>query len=78
MAWAHRELEGIVPLYMAPEQARAVPLGEDDTATPLHCWVSIEDGKAFVSLDDAEAVAGRIESAREVYGLSPAQSGSRS
>ena len=73
VALAHRKLEGIAVLGLAPEQARAVPLGEDDTSAPLHCWVIIEDGKALVSLDDAETVARRIESARDVYGLSPAQ-----
>ena len=40
---------------------------------PLHCWVLLEDGRALVSFDDAETVARRIASAREVFGLSPAQ-----
>jgi len=73
VAWAHRELAGVVSYRTAPEQARAVPLGEDDASTPLHCWMIIKDGKALVSLDDTQAVERRIASAREVYRLSPAQ-----
>lgn len=73
VARAHRVLEGIAVLGPTPELAHVVPLGEDDAGTPQHCWVLIEDGKAIVSLDDAETIARRTESAREVYGLSPAQ-----
>jgi DNA-binding CsgD family transcriptional regulator len=39
----------------------------------MHCWVIVEDGKALVSLDDAETVASQISSAQETFGLSPAQ-----
>lgn len=48
-------------------------LGEDPTGVPMHCWVHLEDGKALVSFDDAETIARRIDQAREIYGLSPAQ-----
>jgi DNA-binding CsgD family transcriptional regulator len=71
--WAFQELKAHVPPRLAPGQARAVPLGEDDAAAPLYCWVVLEDGKALVSFDDTQAVARRIELARDVYGLSPAQ-----
>jgi DNA-binding CsgD family transcriptional regulator len=40
---------------------------------PLFCWVLTEDGKALVSFDDARMVAGKIKTAAEIYGLSPAQ-----
>lgn len=70
---AFRELQGQRPLSSAPKQAWAVALGEDAAGVPLYCWVLLEDGKALISFDDAEMVARRIESAREVFGLSPAQ-----
>jgi DNA-binding CsgD family transcriptional regulator len=57
----------------APEQVRAVQLGEDDMAVPLYCWVFLEDGKALVSFDDPQMLARRIGLAAEVYRLSPAQ-----
>ncbi|MGX5842937.1 LuxR family transcriptional regulator [Mesorhizobium sp. ArgA1] len=70
---AFDELQGQRPLSVAPKQAWAVALGEDVAGVPLHCWVLLEDGKALVSFDDAETVARRIDGAREIYGLSPAQ-----
>ena len=54
-------------------KAWSVALGEDAAGIPLHCWVLLEDGKALVSFDDAETLVRRIASAREVFGLSPAQ-----
>ena len=53
VGWAFAELETHVPPRLAAEQARAVPLGEDEAAVPLYCWVILEDGKALVSFDDA-------------------------
>jgi DNA-binding CsgD family transcriptional regulator len=70
---AFRELQSQRPLNIAPKQSWAVALGEDAAGVPLFCWVLLEDGKALISFDDAETVARRIASAREVFGLSPAQ-----
>ncbi|NTG73394.1 LuxR family transcriptional regulator [Agrobacterium rhizogenes] len=70
---AFRELQGQTRLRLSPKQAWAVALGEDAAGIPMHCWVLLEDGKALVSFDDAETVARRIDGAREIYGLSPAQ-----
>lgn len=71
---AFHELQGQTRLALSPKQAWAVRLGEDDAGVPMHCWVRLEDGKALVSFDDAETVSRRIDAAREIYGLSPAQS----
>jgi DNA-binding CsgD family transcriptional regulator len=73
VAQAHEELKGVAVLGLTPELARPVPLGRDDAGAPMHCWVIVEDGKTLVAIDDAESVARRIERAREVYHLSPAQ-----
>lgn len=70
---AFRELQSQRPLNIAPKQAWAVALGEDAAGVPLYCWVLLEDGKALVSFDDAATVARRLDGAREIYGLSPAQ-----
>ncbi|CAN7649729.1 helix-turn-helix transcriptional regulator [Rhizobium sp. LjRoot254] len=70
---ALRELQGQTRLILSPKQAWAVTLGEDAAGVPMHCWVHLEDGKALVSFDDAETIARRIDQAREIYGLSPAQ-----
>ena len=73
LGWAFRELGAQVPPRLAAGQARAVPLGEDNDALPLFCWVFLEDGKALVSFDDVETVARRIDLAADIYDLSPAQ-----
>jgi DNA-binding CsgD family transcriptional regulator len=70
---AHDELRGQTRLSLSPKQAWAVPLGEDDTGTPMHCWVLLEDGRTFISFDDATTIAQRVNLAKEVYGLSAAQ-----
>ncbi|UIK04014.1 LuxR family transcriptional regulator [Neorhizobium galegae] len=70
---AFRELQGQTRLSLSPKQAWAVALGEDTAGVPLYCWVRLEDGKTLVSFDDAETVARRIDGAKEIYGLSPAQ-----
>ncbi|OJF90333.1 DUF4440 domain-containing protein [Pararhizobium antarcticum] len=67
------ELKGQTRLTLSPKQAWAVTLGQDAAGVPMHCWVRLEDGKALVSFDDTRTVARRIERAREIYGLSPAQ-----
>jgi DNA-binding CsgD family transcriptional regulator len=73
VSWAFQELKGYVPPNLATRQARAVPLGEDEAAALLYCWVLLEDGKALVSFDDAHMVARRIQLAEAIYHLSPAQ-----
>lgn len=73
LGWAFRELKSHVPPRLASKQARAVPLGEDDDAVPLFCWVILEDGRALVSFDDAQTLSRRIELAADIYDLSPAQ-----
>lgn len=73
VAWAFEELKSHVPPRLAAQQVRAVPLGEDDAAVPLYCWVVLEDGKALVSFDDAQMVGRRVDLASAIYGLSPAQ-----
>ncbi|MFK3779473.1 LuxR family transcriptional regulator [Agrobacterium sp. NPDC089420] len=70
---AHHELKGQTRLSLSPKQAWAVPLGEDEAGAPMHCWVLLEDGRTFVSFEDAETVTRRVNVAREVYGLSAAQ-----
>ena len=70
---AHGELRSHRPLNVVPRQAWPVALGEDDAASPLFCWVLLEDGRALVSFDDARTVARRVATAEEVFGLSPAQ-----
>lgn len=70
---AFRELQSQRPLNVVPKQAWAVALGEDEAGGPLYCWVLLEDGKVLISFDDAEMVERRIASARDVFGLSPAQ-----
>jgi DNA-binding CsgD family transcriptional regulator len=71
VAWAFRELPGLC--RPTAEMARAVPLGEAEDATPLHCWVILEDGKAHVAFDDAGMATRRVAAAAAVFGLSPAQ-----
>ena len=73
LGWAFQELKCYVPPKLAAGQARPVPLGEDEGAAPLYCWVVLEDEKALVSFDDAQLVARRIDLAAAIYGLSPAQ-----
>ncbi|THK34710.1 LuxR family transcriptional regulator [Ensifer sp. MPMI2T] len=67
------ELQSQRPLNVVPKQSWSVALGEDAAGVPLHCWVLLEDGKVLIAFDDAETVERRIASAREVFGLSPAQ-----
>jgi DNA-binding CsgD family transcriptional regulator len=70
---AFHELRGQTRLAVSPKQAWAVALGDDESGIPMHCWIRLEDGRALVSFDDAEAVSRRISSAADIYGLSPAQ-----
>lgn len=71
---AHAELQSQRPLNVVAKQAWPVVLGEDEAGARLYCWVLLEDGGVLVSFDDEETKACRIESAREIFGLSPAQS----
>src|SRR6185436_14867440 len=61
------------PPERAAGEIRAVPLGEDESEAPLFAWVVLEDGRVFVSFDDAGMLARRVSFAAELYGLSPAQ-----
>ena len=61
------------PPERAAGEVRAVPLGEDESEAPLFAWVVLEDGRVFVSFDDAGMLARRVCFAAELYGLSPAQ-----
>jgi DNA-binding CsgD family transcriptional regulator len=72
IGWAFAELRDALTPFVA-RMSRLVQLGEDDDGDPRFCWVVIDDGKALVTFDDARIVARRIETARDAYGLSPAQ-----
>jgi DNA-binding CsgD family transcriptional regulator len=72
IGWAFAELRDALTPFVA-RMSRLVQLGEDNEGDPCFCWVVIDDGKALVTFDDARMVARRIDSAREAYGLSPAQ-----
>lgn len=67
------ELQGQTRLTLSPKQSWVAPLGEDSAGLPMHCWVHLEDGKPMVSFDNGEMLARRLERARELFGLSPAQ-----
>lgn len=72
LRWAFAELETHVPPRLAAQQARAVPLGEDDAAVPLYCWVVLEDGKArclsttWLWPDDGSSLPGRSTAFRRL------------
>ena len=51
-----------------------VVLGEDDEGALLICLVRITDFAVSVTFDDVDALARRLNMARVIYGLSPAQS----
>lgn len=70
---AYRELEGQTRLALSPKQSWWVSLGEDSEGLRMHCWVHLNDGKTIVSFDNGAMITRRMETAREVYGLSPAQ-----
>ncbi len=71
--WAFRQLNDHPAPAVAARMSRLVQLGDDDEGDPCFCWVVLDDGKALVTFDDARIVARRIETARQAYGLSPAQ-----
>jgi len=71
--WAFAQLNEHLPPAVAARLSRLVHLGDGDDGRPCFCWVMIGDGRALVTFDHAGMVAQRIELAREVYGLSPAQ-----
>jgi DNA-binding CsgD family transcriptional regulator len=76
LRWAFRQLHDYLPPSLAARPARAVPLGEDEAAAPLYCWILFEDfndNKALISFDDAQQIARRPEEAAAVCGLSPAR-----
>jgi DNA-binding CsgD family transcriptional regulator len=51
----------------------AVPLGQDDFGRPVYCWVTIEEERLLVTFDDAYLIGLRVDTAAQVYALSPAQ-----
>ena len=73
VSWASQLSQGSLPATPASRIARAVVLGEDDTAAPFFCWVLVEDGKILVSFNDEQLLKRRIAVAQGIYGLTPAQ-----
>jgi DNA-binding CsgD family transcriptional regulator len=71
--WAQSQLERDLSPSPPNRPARAVVLGESDTAAPLFCWVLLEDGKIMVSFNDEQLLKRRIAAAQGIYGLTPAQ-----
>lgn len=71
--WAKQQLIVHLPPSPPIRPSRAVVLGGSDAATPLFCWVLIEDGKIMVSFNDEQLLKRRIAIAQGIYGLSAAQ-----
>jgi DNA-binding CsgD family transcriptional regulator len=71
--WVSRQLHGDLPPSPFSRVERAVILGESDNATPLFCWVLVEDGKVLVTFNDEQLLKRRIAIAQSIYGLSTAQ-----
>ena len=71
--WASQLSQRAVAQTPAGRLARAVVLGEDETAAPVFCWVLIEDGKILVSFNDEQLLKRRIAVAQGIYGLTAAQ-----
>lgn len=71
IAWAFNALSG--PPERVAGQIRAVPLGEQESETPLVAWVVLEDGRVLVSFDDTAMLTRRVHLAAQLYRLSPAQ-----
>ena len=71
--WANQLSLRASPPAPAGRRARAVVLGEDDSAAPLFCWVLVEDGKILVSFNDEQLLKRRIAVAQGIYGLTAAQ-----
>lgn len=51
----------------------AVNLGEDDFGHPMHCWLSVEHNRLLVTFDDSYLAEKRLDDAKNVLSLSPAQ-----
>lgn len=62
-----------LPRGYLKEEAKIVPLGEDEQGHPLFCWVITEQERVLISFDDAYLLRGRLETAGMSFGLSPAQ-----
>ena len=73
IAWASRLLRSHLPPGLGSRLSRAVVLGESENATPILCWLLIEDGKLLVSFDDDQRLKRKIAIAREIYGLTTSQ-----
>ena len=73
ISWASRLLNSHLPPSAGNRLSRAVVLGESAEASPIVCWLLIEDGKLFVSFDDEQRLKRMMAIAREVYGLTASQ-----
>ena len=71
--WASSRLRAHWTQEPLSRLARAVVLGESDDAAPLFCWVTVEDGKILVSLNDEQLLKRRISIAQAIYGFTAAQ-----
>jgi DNA-binding CsgD family transcriptional regulator len=72
--WAHTlKIASPRKKLAAMARLRTVRLGETDEGAPLFCWVFIEDGEVLITFDVPEAAERRLNYARSVFSLSPAQ-----
>lgn len=73
IAWAGHLLKSHLPQGLGSRLSRAVVLGESSDATPILCWLVIEDGKLLVSFDDEKQLKRKMTIAQGVYGLTASQ-----
>lgn len=66
-------LKTLLPPEWMNMDVQAVPLGTDDHARPLYCWVHAEQDNVVVSFDEDAQIEARLDVAARTYGLSPAQ-----
>lgn len=70
---SRKRLATNLPRGFLNEQAKVVPLGEDEAGHPIFCWVLAEQERVLISFDDEYLLRGRLENAVATFGLSPAQ-----
>ena len=73
ITWASQTFKSSLLPGLSGRLSRAVVVGESENATPLLCWLLIEDGKLLVSFDDEQRLKRKMTIAREVYGLTASQ-----
>ena len=73
VTWANSMFKSNLLQRLSGRLSRAVVLGESDSATPILCWLLIEDGKLLVSFDDEQRLKRRLMIARDLYKLTTAQ-----